>query len=103
MFVSLHVLLVRQERQALVGQPGHPRAIWGDAAMLRRLALLVAFVPAVAGAEPPGDALPPGAVARLGSYRFYHGGGIEALAAPPDGPGLATSGPIRPANTDAHD
>jgi WD40 repeat protein len=43
-------------------------------------------------AEPPADKLPPGAIARLGSYRFYHGGPIEKMAISPDGRSLVTVG-----------
>jgi WD40 repeat protein len=60
------------------------------------LSLLVAFA---AQAEPPADKLPPGAVARLGSYRFYHGGPINAMAIAPDGKLIATIGQAWPYNS----
>jgi WD40 repeat protein len=43
-------------------------------------------------ADPPVDKLPPGAIARLGSYRFYHGGCIESTAISPNGKFIATVG-----------
>jgi WD40 repeat protein len=59
------------------------------------LALLLAAVPAAA--DPPrtdalGDPLPAGAIARLGTNRLWHEGGIEYLALSPDGRIVATAG-----------
>jgi WD40 repeat protein len=61
--------------------------------MRRLLCLLaVALAPAAARAQQPNDALPPGAVARLGSVRFHHPTGIVAAAFSPDGKTLAVVG-----------
>jgi WD40 repeat protein len=56
------------------------------------IALLLSLGAFAARAEPPADKLPPGAIARLGSYRFYHGGVIESTAISPDGKFIATVG-----------
>jgi RNA polymerase sigma factor (sigma-70 family) len=42
-------------------------------------------------ADPDGDALPPGAIRRLGSARFRHGGFVHAMAYSPDGQTLTTT------------
>jgi WD40 repeat protein len=55
-------------------------------------AVLLLAIAHVALAEPPADKLPPGAIARLGSYRFYHGGFIKRVAISPDGKFIATAG-----------
>jgi WD40 repeat protein len=52
--------------------------------------LAVAPPPAAARADRHGDALPPGAVARLGSARFLHPEPVLAAAFSPDGKRLAT-------------
>lgn len=39
--------------------------------------------------------LPPRAVARLGSYRFYHGPGIECAVLSPDGSRVASTASYR--------
>src|SRR4051812_7855582 len=62
----------------------------GDSMFHRTVFVLLLAIPAVR-AE---DALPPGAIARLGSYRFYHGIYIEAIAVSPDGKWLATAGMV---------
>jgi WD40 repeat protein len=58
-------------------------------------ALLLVLAAQSARAEPPSDALPPGAIGRLGSYRFYHGGEIELMAVSGDGNIIATLGGCR--------
>src|SRR5262249_23343051 len=49
------------------------------------VALLLALSCFPSFAEPPDDSLPDGAIARLGSYRFYHGGEIQWMTISPDG------------------
>jgi WD40 repeat protein len=45
-----------------------------------------------AQAEPPAEKLPPGAIGRLGSYRFYHGGLMGPMEVSPDGKFVVTAG-----------
>jgi WD40 repeat protein len=62
---------------------------------LRRLAALTLLLPAGAAAaadtDAYGDALPPGAVARVGTARLRHGGPVIAVAFAPDGKTFATA------------
>ena len=52
--------------------------------------LLISSVTAMA-ADPPGESLPAGAVARLGSVRLRHGGPVKAIVFSPDGKWFATA------------
>jgi WD40 repeat protein len=55
-------------------------------------ALLLLAIAHVALAEPPSDKLPPGAIARLGSYHFWHGGTMGPMEISPDGKFVVTTG-----------
>src|SRR4051794_23693665 len=66
----------------------------------RRTVLALSLVCALGApgrADPPavdryGDGLPPGAVGRLGTVRFRHGGGVNAVAVAPAGKTVASAG-----------
>jgi WD40 repeat protein len=60
--------------------------------LVSALTLFLALFPTLLLAEPPNQELPLGAVAQLGSYRFYHPGEIQSLAVSPDGTIIATVG-----------
>jgi WD40 repeat protein len=55
-------------------------------------AAITLFVSEAAAAAPPNDALPAGAVARLGTLRFRQGGGVSCLDLSRDGKRLLTIG-----------
>src|SRR5947209_15567345 len=60
--------------------------------MPRRTALAVLLLAGTAAAADPGAALPPGAVARLGTLRLRSdGSGLPAVAFTPDGRSLVTA------------
>jgi WD40 repeat protein len=54
------------------------------------LAFALALCAIPSYAEPPDEPLPDGAIARLGSYRFYHGGEFLSIVASPNGKLLAS-------------
>src|SRR5262245_38895982 len=85
----------RATRNAWTSPAARPaRVRWRTDAMVRRLALLLVLAPA-AHAEPPADALPPGAVARLRGRPFTPDRGrdtaIQALVFTPDGKTVVTA------------
>src|SRR5262245_12086463 len=53
---------------------------------------LLSIAAFAANAEPLADKLPPGAIARLGSYRYYHGGLMGPMRISPDGKFVVTVG-----------
>src|SRR5262249_27246270 len=85
-------------RRKASGPPGSNKAL-GDPPMVRHLLLTAPLLglPASATAQPAAtpvadDALPPGAVARLGSTRFRHADGVSFLAFLPDSKTLVSAG-----------
>ncbi|HMF19680.1 MAG TPA: hypothetical protein VKE98_20915 [Gemmataceae bacterium] len=95
----MSVCILTREKDFLMSRYRIPQSavlfsafILGGVMLCFRPATKVAATEPEKGVDLYGDPLPKGAVARLGSVRFHHPGGVNAMAFTPDGKSIAAVG-----------